>query len=436
MPKSKSKRSNKKYTPQQKKNPVRLESKEIISDSLPTTPVEMDKRYYVPKGDPTKQEHTLCLVMIVKDEEDTIKRCLTAVSPYISYWVIVDTGSSDNTKQVIQETMDELGIPGELHERPWVNFEVNRTESLELAKGKCDFRWIIDADDTFVLDDPNINPFYALDKDFDSFHISYRLQNLSYYRAQIVRSDQDWVYKGVLHEYLHLDKPDQKSGQIPGCHIDADISPLKRASTIQEKYSRDAEILEEALEKEPDNTRYMFYLAQSYRDSDQPEKSLEAYQRRVDAGGWAEEVYYAMYMVARLKETLKHPISEVVESYSRAWEYRPERLEAVFHTMRKLREQGRYLLAVAYGEAAFQRGSTSDILFVEPEIWQWRLLDEYSISAFYSGKVEAAAEKLGAIINAPFFKDIIQVERERILKNMENFQRVISLHKSQTPNRK
>ena len=70
----------------------------------------------------TKQEIDLCLVMIVKDEEDTMEKCIRAVSPFIKYWVIVDTGSSDNTKEVITKTMGELNIPGELHERPWVNF--------------------------------------------------------------------------------------------------------------------------------------------------------------------------------------------------------------------------------------------------------------------------------------------------------------------------
>lgn len=428
MPKSKSKRSSKKYVPQVRKNVVKLDSQEIFPENPNSQDAEV--KYYSPSGDPKKQTCSLCLVMIVKNEEDTIKKCLTSVIPYISHWVIVDTGSSDNTLKVIQETMDEFGIPGELYERPWVNFEVNRSESLELAKGKCDFRWIIDADDTFVLDDPNINPFHVVDKTFNSYHISYKLHSLKYFRAQIVRSDEDWVYKGVLHEYLHLDKPDQKSGQIMGCHVDADISPLKRANSVEEKYAGDAEILREALEKEPDNTRYMFYLAQSYRDSSQPQKSLEAYEIRVAAGGWPEEVYYSMYMVARLKEVLGHPILEVVDSYSKAWEFRPERLEAVFHAMRKLREQSRWALALAYGEAALQRVGTRDILFVEPEIWQWRLLDEFSICAFYAGKVDSAAEKVAAIVNAPFFKDLPERERERILKNSENFNRVLASQKS------
>jgi len=428
MAKSKSKRS-KKYTPPVKKSFTKGLPAQDINFNPPSGQMERDIKYYTPKGDPTKQTCTMCLVMIVKDEEDTIKKCLTAVSPYISYWVIVDTGSKDNTIKVINETMEELGISGELHERPWVNFEVNRTESLELAKGKCDFRWIIDADDTFVLDDPKINPFYVLDKEFDSYHISYKLHSLKYFRAQIVRSDEDWVYKGVLHEYLHLDKPDQKSAQIPGCHVDADISPLKRASSVEEKYAKDAVILEEALKKEPDNTRYMFYLAQSYRDSNQPEKSLDAYQMRVNAGGWPEEVYYSMYMIGRLKEALRHPVNEIIEAYSRAWEFRPERLESAFHVMRKLREEKRWVLALAYGESALQRTGTADILFVEPEIWQWRLLDEFSICAFYAGKVDSAREKLLAVVNSPFFKDLPPSERERMTKNLDNFNNIIASNK-------
>lgn len=428
MPKSKSKRSNKKYSPpSMKKPPFKLEAQDINS---------MPPSSSIPPGaDRTKQTCSMCLVMIVKDEEDKIERCLSAVAPYISYWVIVDTGSKDKTKEVIQETMGRLKIPGELHERPWVNFEVNRTESLELAKNKCDFRWIIDADDTFVVDEKGINPFWNLNKEYDSYHISYYLHNLKYFRAQIVRSDEDWVYKGVLHEYLHLDKPNQKAGQIVGCHVDADISPLKRANSVEEKYAKDAEILKEALEKEPDNTRYMFYLAQSYRDSNQPEKSLDAYQMRVDAGGWPEEVYYSMYMIGRLKEVLKYPVQDVIEAYSKAWEFRPERLEAAFHVIRKLREEKRYVLGTTYGESALQRTGTRDILFVEPDIWQWRLLDEYSICAFYAGKVESSLEKVQAIITAPFFSNLPQSEKDRILKNAENFKKIIQNNQSQQPQR-
>jgi glycosyltransferase involved in cell wall biosynthesis len=366
-----------------------------------------------------KQTATICLVMIVKDEADNIKECLSKVAPYINYWVIVDTGSTDNTVEVIRETMKDFEIEGELHERPWVNFEVNRTESLELAKGKCDYRWIIDADDTFMVEQFGFNPFAYIDKSIDTYQITYRLNALQYHRAQIVRSDQPWVYKGVLHEYLHCDMPNLKSAILPGCYVKADISPLKRANSLEEKYAKDAEILEKALIDEPNNTRYMFYLAQSYRDSSQLEKSLEVYKRRAEAGEWEEEVYYSLYMIAKLMEKMEQPINEVIEAYSKAWEYRPQRLEAVFHVMRKLREQNRYVLAFTYGDLAIKTPGTSDILFVEPEIWQWRMVDEYSIAAFYIGHPEIAFEKTSQIVNSPVFATIHQQEQDRLRRNLE-----------------
>lgn len=375
--------------------------------------------------DTSKQDISLCLVMIVKDEGDTIRKCINQVAPYISYYVIVDTGSSDNTIDEINSTMEELGIDGEVHERPWVNFEVNRTESLELSKGKCDYRWIIDADDTFRATNPGVNPFGNLPKEkVDCFQILYRLNNLQYHRAQIVRSDQDWVYKGVLHEYLDLPGKEQLvQYQIPAekCHVDADISPLKRANTLEEKYANDAEILEKALIDEPDNARYMFYLAQSYRDSNQKVKAIEAYERRIEAGGWEEEVYYSMYMIGKITEQLgRHP-NEVIQAYSRAWEYRPERLEAVFHVMRKLRERGRWVLSFTYGSMATKNPGTSDILFVEPEVWQWRLLDEYALAAFHTGNPEVAFEKIDAVVRMEFFPLLPQNERDRLLKNLDHY---------------
>jgi len=396
-----------------KKSPVQMRS--VIS------PVAMQS----PSANPVKQTISLCLVMIVKDEEDTMERCLRAVAPYIQYWVIVDTGSSDKTKEVIQKTMDDLGIPGELHEKPWVNFEVNRTESLNLAKNKCDYRWVIDADDTFFTEVPTVNPFAGLDTKPDCYQLLYKLNQLQYNRAQIVKSDQNWIYKGVLHEYLYLDEERIEVSQVPikGCYVMADISPLKRAGSLEEKYSNDAKILEDALVKEPDNERYMFYLAQSYRDANKLEKAIECYQKRVDMKGWEEEVYYSMYMIAKISERIGKPDSEIIELYSRAWEYRPARLEAAFHTMRKLRDQGRHLVSFAYGEIAIKTKGTADILFIEPEIWQWRLLDEYSLAAYYIGNPEISLEKTGAIINAPFFKDILKEEQTRLLKNMDFYKK-------------
>ena len=89
----------------------------------------------------------LCLSMIVKNETHIIKECFDTVYKNIDYWVIVDTGSTDGTQELIKQYFAEKGIPGELHERPWVSFGHNRSEALALCDGKADWAWMIDADD-------------------------------------------------------------------------------------------------------------------------------------------------------------------------------------------------------------------------------------------------------------------------------------------------
>src|SRR6266567_5123663 len=89
---------------------------------------------------------SLCLVMIVKNEAEVIQRCLASVKPFIQHWVICDTGSTDRTREVVREAL--AGISGSLHDVPWRNFGWNRTQALELARGKADYHLLLDADMT------------------------------------------------------------------------------------------------------------------------------------------------------------------------------------------------------------------------------------------------------------------------------------------------
>jgi hypothetical protein len=87
--------------------------------------------------------------------------------------------------------------------------------------------------------------------------------------------------------------------------------------------------------------------------------------------------------------------------------------------MRKLREQNRFVLAFTYGEMAIKTPGTKDILFVEPEIWKWRLVDEYSIAAYYIGHPEISFDKTSSIVNNPaIFSEIHPQEQERLKKNL------------------
>src|SRR5690349_4491408 len=92
----------------------------------------------------------VCLSMIVRNEAAVIERCLRSVRPHVHAWAIADTGSDDGTQAIVRRCM--AGLPGELIERPWVDFATNRNEALELARTYGDYALIIDADEVLQTD--------------------------------------------------------------------------------------------------------------------------------------------------------------------------------------------------------------------------------------------------------------------------------------------
>jgi tetratricopeptide (TPR) repeat protein len=197
----------------------------------------------------------------------------------------------------------------------------------------------------------------------------------------------------------------------------------------QNKYHSDALIFEKELVSNKDldpglRARYQFYLGQSYRDAGMFERSIEAYQKRVDLGGWPEEVYISMYMIAKMKHALRHSESEVVDAFLKAWEYRPVRLESIYNLIRFLITQKRYFMAFTLATMALRMHPCDDILFVESDIWSWKLTDEYSVLAYYTGNIKDAYNACQSILKMDEFNTLEDHEKERIQKNFETFEKV------------
>ena len=218
-----------------------------------------------------KRQLTICLNMIVKDESRVIRRCLDTVRPWIDHWVIVDTGSTDGTQGIIREHLKD--IPGELHERPWKDFGHNRTEALELAKGKAVYTLVIDADEVLIVEPGFEMPLLDADA-YQTLHLVGD-SGTSFYLTNIVHEALDWRYVGVLHEAITCDSP-HAIEKLEGIVVKG-LFDGARNTDPKKKYEQDAAVLEAALAGEPDNARYVFYLAQCYRDAGQLEASLEAY---------------------------------------------------------------------------------------------------------------------------------------------------------------
>jgi glycosyltransferase involved in cell wall biosynthesis len=352
----------------------------------------------------------ICLSMIVKNESKVIERCLRSVKPFVHAWAISDTGSTDGTQEIVRNFMADL--PGELIERPWVDFSTNRNHALELARAHGDYALIIDADEILEAD-AGFN-WGALGAPGYMLEFFYGVTR--YWRVALPRLDADWKWGGVLHEALVSPQATQVE-RLPGLHIRVHSDGARSQQTQQEKFSRDAEVLQRALKDEPNNARYAFYLAQSLRDAGQPKESLAAYERRVAMGGWAEEVYFSRLQIAALLERTGASYAQIVAAYLDAYDFRPTRAEAACELARYCRLQKRYAAGREFGRiAAALPLPKDDVLFVDHTVYNWRARDEWSICAYWCGGYAESARLCRELLADPQLPD---AERARVQSNLE-----------------
>ncbi len=351
----------------------------------------------------------ICLNMIVKNEAAVIRRCLATVKPWVDYWVIVDTGSTDGTQDIVREFMQ--GVPGELHERPWQNFAHNRNEALALAKSHGDYVLFIDADESLRM--PAGYRWPELSSEAYRFRCEYA--DLAYQRNSLVATRMPFRWHGVLHEYL--DSPQKFAWQyLPGPVIS--IAHDGARGRDPETYLRDTEVLERAVQDEPANTRYMFYLAQSYRDAGRTAEALAHYQKRIAMGGpEEEETWLSVLQVAVLSERLAASPSEVRECYLAAYQRRPSRAEPLCELARYHRQREEYALAYLYARQAAALPYPTDIHFVDRNVYAWRALDELVVAAYYMRDERAHAEGKAALERLWAESKFPESERMRMLAN-------------------
>lgn len=324
---------------------------------------------------------SLCLCMIVKNETRVLPRCFGSLAPYIDYWVISDTGSTDGTQAFIRDYFAERDIAGELFDDPWVDFGANRTTCLRHAKGKAKFLLMVDADEHAVVSDPN---FVDTLETGGGYMLEVGSARFSYKVTVLLDGALDYTFKGVTHEYLQLPQ-----GAWHKTHTGLRLSHSADGANRSDKFTRDIRLLTKGLKDEPRNARYHFYLGESYRNNGQPVEAELWYRKRVALGGWAEEVYYAMYRIADCMEqqARRHKTSfepDVLNAYLAAFRYRPTRLEAIHRVVRHYRTRKEYAKGIAYGMLAYPFPSTfKDVLFVEKDVHDYKLRDELAICACY-----------------------------------------------------
>jgi tetratricopeptide (TPR) repeat protein len=361
-------------------------------------------------SDPVAESPAICLNMIVRNEAHIVSEVLDAVAPYISTWVIVDTGSDDGTQDLIRTQMHRLGIPGELHERPWRNFGHNRTEAFTLAQGHAGYIWVMDADDT-VVGTPD---FTGLDADV--YWVRYKMKADIYFRSQLFRDGLSVRWVGVTHEGATWDYHSCVEGHLEGDYHVADRQ-ISARNLGGQKYERDRDLLLAEVERNPDDARSVFYLAQSYFDLRDFANARKWYARRAEMGGYGEEVYFALYRVAHSMLRLDEPRADIQDVFLRAWESRPTRAEPLFFMACYYREDQRHQLAYEFAKCAARIPyPEQDTLFVRTDIYDWRIADELGVCGCYLDK---HAESFTLFRRVLARSDVPDDERPRIAANRD-----------------
>jgi GR25 family glycosyltransferase involved in LPS biosynthesis/tetratricopeptide (TPR) repeat protein len=348
--------------------------------------------------------------MIVRDAADFVAETLASVTEYIDCWLVVDTGSVDDTADVVTAFFENSGIPGELVHRPWVGYAHNRTEALHLARGRADFAFMLDADDLVVGE----LPLADLDDAVDCFRLRFG-PDFVFWRPALFRLDRGLEYRGAVHEYVEV--PDGgRTANLEGPYYLVFRSLGGRSKDVS-RLQGDVDALTTSWSQDPGDSRTAFYLAQSHRDAGDTAKALEWYRRRVSMVGSDEETFVAALEVARCLYRLGAPDDEVIAAYMEAHEQRPTRAEPLHEIARLHRVRGRW----SEGHREAVRAAdiplpANDLLFVQADVYRWKITDERAICAHFLGLHDEAVECCEVLLGSPHLPSS---ERERILLNRD-----------------
>ena len=318
----------------------------------------------------------LCLNMIVKNESRIIERLMESVVGIIDSYCICDTGSTDNTIQIIRNYMSAHGKIGEVYEEPFKNFGYNRTHALERAARWAEYALLLDADMKLTIG----SDFLAANLKADVYTILQRNGSLDYFNTRIVRTGIGVKCVGPTHEYYDI-----PSGKVTEQLQSLVIEDIGDGGAKSDKFERDVRLLKQGLEEEPGNVRYMFYLANSYRDLGRHKEAVEWYKKRFEAGGWIEEVFYAAFELGNMYKVLGDE-PNAIYWWMEAYNHHPKRAESLYEIAKHYRIVGKQKIGQVFCDVARAIPyPKDDVLFIKSDVYNYLLDYEHSILAFYSG---------------------------------------------------
>lgn len=230
---------------------------------------------------------TLSLALIIKNVEKTIDRCLSDFSKIADEIIVVDTGSTDNSIEIVKKHTDKI------YHFKWID-DFSAARNYSFSKCTKDFIVWIDGDDYACEDDlKKIREIDYSDKeiiliDYVYAHDEFGKDRLIVPRERIIKRSLNLKWEGEIHEIIPLSGG--KYWKAPG---------IKTHHNKQQGTSeRNLAILERIVKQKP-TARNTLYLAKEYLDFGKYDDSLQYFQKFLEfEGNYWEDIYIAHYKMA------------------------------------------------------------------------------------------------------------------------------------------
>ncbi len=370
----------------------------------------------------------ICLNMIIKNESKIITRLLDTVLSFIDHYVICDTGSTDNTIQVLEEYFKDKSIKGKVVQKPFEDFGKTRTYALKQCENEPDSDYVLLLDADMKLEfSPNFDKDEFKKKlTKELYFILQGTDSFQWNNARIVKNNVGFYYNCPTHEYIDKDNGYTRENVSKDELFIRDIGD---GGCKDDKFERDIRLLENALIEEPDNCRYLFYLGNSYKDSNQHEKAIEYYKRRIDAGGWYQEIAMSYNYIGHCYRNWGK-MGEAINAWLEGFNFLPKRIEGIYEIIQHYRCNEKHLLANYFYEMACKHRYDivqQDELFLKKEVYDTLLDYEYSIICFYVTKdFEKVNNVYATLFNSP---NLESNKRDNMLSNFKFYANNLSNYK-------
>jgi hypothetical protein len=347
----------------------------------------------------------ICLNMIVKNESAIIRSCLDNVKHLIDAAVIEDTGSTDDTIDLIDSWLVDNNLPGKIVSEEWSDFGTNRSSALShaewfLSQYQEDTWYILfmDADNKAVGQDGiSILSFDKSKLTHDAYKVSMKSTDLNYtydYLWMIkVQPNRKWKWFEVCHEYLGAVGWNPTFGRIKDGYIISGRHGARNKDPM--KYQKDALLFETVLKNAPAPSdtkadsiwcRRRFYCAQSWRDAGLWDLAEKRYQECLDTvNGWTEERYIAGMRLFEQRYRGRVVDQKGIDLLFFLFTLSPDRLEAPYHLVQQWRLLKKSAAAYRFGRGfldAEDNLSKPTGLFIVDSVYEWAFYEELALVAW------------------------------------------------------